>query len=50
MKAYFKDKNGKLVSCKIDGNYNYESKLQHKEITQQAKQKGAASAVMIVVK
>jgi hypothetical protein len=50
VKAYFKDKNGKLVSCTIDGNYNTESKSQHKEITQQAKQQGATSAVMIVVK
>ncbi|AUS01580.1 hypothetical protein NVP1287O_07 [Vibrio phage 1.287.O._10N.286.55.C7] len=50
MKAYFKNKNGRLVSCKIDGNYNAESKSQHKEITRQAKQQGATSAVMIVVK
>lgn len=50
MKAYFKDKKGKLVSRTIDGSYNTESKLQHKEITRQAKQQGATSAVMIVVK
>ncbi len=49
MFAYFKDKNGKLIKCEVDSDYNH-SKRHHENIQKTANDNGAKTAVLVVVK